>query len=128
MIWQSSDKSTSPGLGLKVIPVTVIRVIYPHHNASRRWRAIVSNLCWYASSCSVVSFTQCSPTCGRMSLPALSLWPGHQPCRLRLVGGRRGGGPSSMAPCSRNPPTGHRRDSPISSSLFSHGPPLCAVG
>ena len=29
---------------------------------------------------------------------------------------------------SRNPPTGCRRDSPISSSLFSHGPPLCAVG
>ena len=27
-----------------------------------------------------------------------------------------------------NPPTGHRRDSPISSSLFSHGQPLCAVG
>ena len=29
---------------------------------------------------------------------------------------------------SRSPPTGRRRDSPISSSLFSHGPPLCAVG
>ena len=28
---------------------------------------------------SVVSFTQCSPTCGRMPLPALSLWPGRQP-------------------------------------------------
>ena len=32
-----------------------------------------------------------------------------------------------MVPRSRNPPTGHCRDSPISSSLFSHGPPLCAV-
>ena len=71
---------------------------------------------------SVVSFTQCSPTCGRMPLPALSLWPGRQPHRHRLVGGMRGGGPSSVAPRSRNPPTGHRRDSPISSSLFSHGP------
>ena len=29
-----------------------------------------------------------------------------------------------MAPRSRNPPTGHRRDSPISSSLFSHGQPV----
>ena len=38
------------------------------------------------------------PTCGRMPLPALPLWPGHQPCRPRLVGGRRGGGPSSLAP------------------------------
>ena len=77
-------------------------------------------------SSSVVSFTQCSPTCGRMPLPALSLWPGRQPYMPRLVGGRRGGGPSSVAP--RSPPTGRRRDSPISSSLFSHGPPLCAVG
>ena len=80
------------------------------------------------SSSSFVSFTQCSPTCGRMPLPSLSLWPGRQPCRPRLVGDRRGGGPSSVAPRSRNPPTGHRRDSPISSSLFSHGQPLCAVG
>ena len=77
---------------------------------------------------SFVSFTQCSPTCGRMPLPSLSLWPGRQPCRPRLVGDRRGGGPSSVAPRSRNPPTGHRRDSPISSLLFSHGQPLCAVG
>ena len=37
------------------------------------------------SSSSFVSFTQCSPTCGRMPLPALSLWPGRQPCRPRLV-------------------------------------------
>ena len=76
----------------------------------------------YRSSSSFVSFTQFSPTCGRMPLPALSLWPGRQPCRPRLVDGRRGGGPSSVAPRSRNPPTGHHRDSPISSSLFSHGP------
>ena len=74
---------------------------------------------------SFVSFTQCSPTCGRMPLPSLSLWPGRQPYRPRLVGDRRGGGPSSVAPRSRNPPTGHCRDSPISSSLFSHGHP-CA--
>ena len=80
------------------------------------------------SSSSFVSFTQLFPTCGRMPLPALSLWPGRQPCRPRLVDGMRGGGPSSVAPRSRNPPTGRRRDSPISSSLFLHGPPLCAVG
>ena len=79
-------------------------------------------------SSSFVSFTQFSPTCGRMLLPALSLWPGRQPCRPRLVDDRRGGGPSSVAPHSRNPPTGRHRDSPISSSLFSHGPLLCAVG
>ena len=57
----------------------------------------VVNLCWVlyfaGGSSSVVSFTQCSPTCGRMPLPALSLWPGRQPYRPRLVGGRRGGGP-----------------------------------
>ena len=52
---------------------------------------------------SFVSFTQCSPTCGRMPLPSLSLWPGRQPYRPRLVGDRRGGGPSSVAPRSRNP-------------------------
>ena len=102
---------------------------------------------------SFVSFTHFFPTCGRMPLPALSLWPGRQSCRPRLVGDMRGGGPSSVTPCSRNPPTGRRRDSPISSSstsvkrfersngldnalyknylylsfkLFSHGPPLCA--
>ena len=39
-----------------------------------------------------------------MPLPALSLWPGRQPYRPRVVGGRRGGGPSSVAPRSRNPP------------------------
>ena len=78
----------------------------------------------YISS-SVVSFTQFSPTCGRMALPALSLWPGRQPYRPRLVGGRRAGGPSSVAPRSLNPPTRRRRYSPISSSLFSHAHP-CA--
>ena len=60
-----------------------------------------------------MSFTQCSPTCGHMPLPALSLCPGRQPYRPRLVGGRRGGGPSSVAPRSRSPPNGHHRDSPI---------------
>ena len=77
-----------------------------------------------------MSFTQSSPTCGRIPLPALSLRPGRQPYRPRLLYCRRQerrwtivcGSPS------RNPPTGYRRDSPISSSLFSHGPPLCAVG
>ena len=49
------------------------------------------------TSSSFVSFTRCSPTCGRMPLPALSLWPGRQPYRPRLVGGRSGGGPSSVA-------------------------------
>ena len=80
----------------------------------------------FPRSSSFVSFTQFVPTCGRMPLPALSLWPGRQPCRPRLVDGRRGGGPSYVAPRIRNPPTERRRDSPISSSLFSHGPPLCA--
>ena len=74
-----------------------------------------------------MSFTQCSPTCGHMPFPALSVWPGCQPYRPRLVGGRRGGGPSSVAPRSRKPPTGRRRESPISSSLFSRSPPqACA--
>ena len=65
-----------------------------------------------------------------MPLPALSLWPGRQPYRYkpRLVGGRRGGGPSSVAPRSRNPPIRGRRDILISTSLFLHGPPLCAGG
>ena len=72
-------------------------------------------------SSSFVSFTQFVPTCVRMPLPAMPLWPGRQPCRPRLVDGRRRGGSSSVAPRSRNPPTGRRRDSPISSSLFSHG-------
>ena len=30
----------------KVITVTMIRVIHPHHNATRRWRASISNLRW----------------------------------------------------------------------------------
>ena len=72
----------------------------------------------FLDASSFVSITQFSPTCGRMPLPALSLWPGRQPCRPRLVDGRRGGGPSSVAPRSHNPPTGRHRDSPISSSLF----------
>ena len=72
---------------------------------------------------SVLSFTQFFPTCGRMPLPALSLWPGRQPYRSRLLDGRLGCGPSYVAPRSRNPLTGRRRDCPISSSLFSHDPP-----
>ena len=67
-----------------------------------------------------MSFTQFSPTCGHMPLPALSrdCCRYRQPYRLRLLCGGRGGGPSSVAPRSRSPPTGCRRDSPISSSLF----------
>ena len=66
-----------------------------------------------------MSFTQFSPTCGHMPLPAQSLWPIRQPCRPRQVDDRKGGGPSYVAPRSRNPPpTGRHRDSPISSSLF----------
>ena len=49
-------------------------------------------------SSSFVSFTRWSPTCGRMPLPSLSLRPGRQPYTPRLVGDRRGGGPSSVAP------------------------------
>ena len=63
---------------------------------------IETNTVRNSTTSSVVSFTQLSPTCGRMPLPALSLWPGRQPYRPRLVGGRRGGGPSSVAPQSRN--------------------------
>ena len=45
---------------------------------------------WDSSdSSSFVSFTPFFPTCGRMPLPVLSLWPGRQPCRPRLVDGRR---------------------------------------
>ena len=44
-----------------------------------------------------MSFTQFYPTCGRMPLPALSLWSDRHPYRPRLVDGRRGGGPSSVA-------------------------------
>ena len=87
-----------------------------------------TGLCVDVIYSSVLSFTQFSPTCGRMPLPALLLWPGRQPYRSSLVDGRRGGGPSSVAPRSRNPPTERRRDCPISLSLFSHDPHLCAFG
>ena len=40
-IWQ---QRTSLRLVPKVITVTMIRVIHPHHNATRRWRASISNL------------------------------------------------------------------------------------
>ena len=69
-------------------------------------------------SSSIVSFIQSSPACGRKSLLALSLWPCHQLYRPRLVGGRGGGGPSYVAPHSRNPPTGRRRDSPSPHHCF----------
>ena len=49
--------------------------------------------------------TKWFPICGRMPLPALSLWAGRQPCRPRLVDERIGGGPSAVAPRSLNPPT-----------------------
>ena len=68
-------------------------------------------LCIAASSSSFLSFTQCSPTSGGMPLPALSLWSCRQPCMPRLVDGRRRGGPSSVAPRSRNPPTWRHRAS-----------------
>ena len=96
-------------------------ICIPHSHTTKARKCI-------RSSSSFVSFTQCSPTCGRMPLPAQSLWPVRRPYRPRLVGGRRGGVPSSVAPRSRNPPTGRRRDSHTSPSLFLHGPPLCAVG
>ena len=85
-----------------------------------------TGLCVDVISSSVLSFTQFFPICGRMPLPALSLWPGRQPYRSCLVDGRLGCGPSYVAPRSRNPPTRRRRDCPISSSLFSHDPPPCA--
>ena len=43
-----------------------------------------------------------------MPLPARSLWSARQPYRPSLVDGTRGGGPSSVVPRSRNPPTGRR--------------------
>ena len=42
-LWQ---QITSLRLVPKVITVTMIRVIHPHHNSNRRWRASVSNLRW----------------------------------------------------------------------------------
>ena len=42
-LWQ---QRTSLRLVPKVTTVTMIRVIHPHHNATRRWRASVSNLRW----------------------------------------------------------------------------------
>ena len=42
-LWQ---QITSLRLVPKVTTVTMIRVIHPHHNANRRWRASVSNLRW----------------------------------------------------------------------------------
>ena len=56
------------------------------------------------ASSSFVSFTQLFPTCGRMPLPALSLWPARQPCRPRLVDGRRGGGPSYVCMLTKHEP------------------------
>ena len=82
-------------------------------------------LCVAVISSSVVSFAQFSPTCGCMHVPGPSLWSGRQPYRSRIVDGRRGGGQSSVAPRSRNPPTGRRQGSPISSSLFRTAHP-CA--
>ena len=79
---------------------------------------IVTNriLTKFLLSCPSFTQIQLSPKYGRMPLPALSLWPSRQPYRPRVAGGRRGGGPSYVAPCSRNPPTGRRRrDSLISS-------------
>ena len=43
-IWQSQITRTR--FGPKMITVTVFRVIHPRHNATRRWRASVSNLRW----------------------------------------------------------------------------------
>ena len=66
--------------------------------ASLNWELVMqysfieTNTVRNSTTCSVVSFTQLSPTCGHMSLPAQSLWPGRQPYRPRLVGGRRGVG------------------------------------
>ena len=58
----------------------------------------IAIVCMFSSSSSVLSFTQFSPTCGYMPLATLSLWPGRQPYRPRLVDGRRGGEPSSELP------------------------------
>ena len=60
-----------------------------------------------STSSSFGSFTHFCFTCVRMPLAALSLWPGRQPCRPRLVDGRRGGGPSAVSPRNHNPPNGH---------------------
>ena len=44
-----------------------------------------------------MSFTQFSPTCGRMPLPAMSLWPGRQPHR-RTGQHPFGGGQTEFCP------------------------------
>ena len=80
-----------------------------------------SNYVWRVGSSSVVSFTQFFPTCGRMPLPALSLWPGRRPCRPRLVDDRSGGGPSSVAPRSRNPPLVKIEEQYSSDNTRAHG-------
>ena len=77
-----------------------------------------TGLCVDVISSSVVSFAQFSPTCGRMLLPGLSLGPGRQPYRSRIVDGRRGGWQSSVAPRSRNPPTGRREIAPSPRHCF----------
>ena len=41
-----SHRELVPDSGRNMITVTVNRVIHPHHNDTRRWRAIVSNLRW----------------------------------------------------------------------------------
>ena len=55
-LWQ---QRTSLRLVPKVITVTMIRVIHPHHNATRRWRASVSNLT-DATSCHSLTLTAAS--------------------------------------------------------------------
>ena len=71
-----------------------------------------------------VYFTHFSPTCGHMPLPRSVTVARSSAVQASSSRRQERRGPSSVAPRSRNPPTGRRRDSHISSSLFSHGPPL----
>ena len=50
-LWQ---QMTSLRLVPKVITVTMIRVIHPHHNANRRWRASVSTLLLSGTNINVI--------------------------------------------------------------------------
>ena len=54
----------------------------------RKWRMVYHRI-RSSSSTSFVSFTHFFPSCRRMPLPALSLWPGRQPCMPSLVDGMR---------------------------------------
>ena len=62
---------------LATLVLVFFLVSFPSPLTSVQPSVLILHLSSYSS---VVSFTQCSPTCGRMPLPALSLWPGRRCC------------------------------------------------